>query len=87
MVRLNFISTLTNKIRNIDAYGHPINFTYKKDTTYKSLLGGFATIITRFAIFAYFIVELMNVINKKDTIRITSIVRNFAIDPTIYSLD
>ena len=87
MVRFNFATSVANKLRNIDAYGHPINLTYKNDTTYKSLLGGAATILTRIGIFAFFLVELMNVINKKDSIRTSSIVRDFAIDPTVYTLN
>lgn len=35
-------------IRGIDAFGHPINLTYKKDPTFKSVLGGLFTLLARF---------------------------------------
>jgi len=41
-------------IRDMDMFGAPINFTYKKDNTYKSTLGGLATLLTRMLVSAYF---------------------------------
>jgi hypothetical protein len=49
-------------MRKIDIYGFPINLTYNNETTFKSSLGGFFTMITRFIIFAYLITEIISVV-------------------------
>ncbi len=59
-----FFSRITGALRAIDLYGHPINLTYKGETTYKSLVGAFFTIITRIGILTFFVLEIINVINK-----------------------
>jgi hypothetical protein len=47
--------TLTEWVKGVDNYGHPITLTYKNESEFKSLLGGIATLIFRIAILAYVI--------------------------------
>lgn len=55
-------------IRRFDSYGHPINLTYEGETTYKSILGGLFTLLTRIAILAFLISELISVAEKKSIV-------------------
>eukprot|EP00347_Sterkiella_histriomuscorum_P000453 403375809 len=48
----------------MDAFGHPISFSYKDQPTFKSTFGGIVTIFSRIALLAYFVVELQSVINR-----------------------
>lgn len=45
-------------IKRLDIFGAPINLTYKKRTTYKSLLGGIVTLLSRIILFAYFVYQV-----------------------------
>ena len=55
----------------MDAYGHQINLTYKNDSSFKTTFGGLVTILTRLGIFAYFILEMNTVFQRKSTIKET----------------
>ncbi len=67
-MKKNPIYRIFSMVRALDSYGHPINLTYNGDTTYKSTLGGFMTILARIAIIGYLISELLNVIDKKSNV-------------------
>jgi hypothetical protein len=44
-----------NLIENVDMFGHPINLTYNRKPSYKTVFGGVISIIAGGLIFAYFI--------------------------------
>jgi hypothetical protein len=46
----------SNFIKGVDAYGHPIQFRYDNDITFKTHFGGIVTLISRFIIILYFLV-------------------------------
>ena len=50
--------SLKKTIRGFDIYGSPIQLTYKKETTFKSLLGGVVTLLTRLGILAYLFLQI-----------------------------
>lgn len=72
-------------MRSFDSYGHPINLTYNGDSTFKSTVGGFFTILARIAIFGYLVSELLNVIDKKSIVKVSEIIRDTALDKTLYN--
>ena len=71
----------------MDIYGHPINLTYKEHETYKSVLGGVFTIISRLLVCIYLILEFKSVVDKKSTITSTEKIINIATNSTQYTLD
>ena len=81
----NLFYGLFRMVRRVDSYGHPINLTYRGETTYKSYFGGVVTIITRIAILAFLISELINVMHVKNTVQVSESRRNVALDKTIYN--
>lgn len=81
----NRISKLFSIVRSLDSYGHPINLTYNGDSTYKSTIGGLFTIFARIAILGYFVSELLNVVDKKSTVTVSEIIRDTALDKTLYN--
>ena len=50
------------------------------------MLGGIASLISKFAITAYFIVQIISVINGNSTLRVTQNILNTAIDTTTYNI-
>jgi hypothetical protein len=56
------LCNIKNKIKNFDSYGTPIYLTYKKQTAFRSFLGGIVTIIIRLAILAYLIFQIMLIV-------------------------
>jgi hypothetical protein len=60
-------------LRKIDIYDHPINLMYNEETTFKTTLGGFFTILARLAIF-------ISLLEKKSQITTTEKMRNTSID-------
>jgi hypothetical protein len=48
------MGTISKYITKFDIYGHPINLTYKGESTYKTLPGGLCTIFARITIMAFF---------------------------------
>ena len=81
---LKFIAT---SLRNSDIYGHPINLTYNDSPTYKTILGGIWTLITRCGIFAYFVVQILGVINHQSAIRTSQQLIDTTLDPTVYTIE
>ena len=37
---------LSNSIKSLDVYGMPINLTFKGDSTYKTFIGGWLSIVS-----------------------------------------
>ena len=74
------LNKLLRIIRSIDSYGHPISLTYKNESTFKSLLGGVFTILTRLCVFAFLLSEILDVINKKSTVKIADQIINYSLD-------
>jgi hypothetical protein len=64
-----FRSTIAKFARDRDTFGHPIALTYKGNSTYKTVLGGTLTIIAGFAIFSYFLVAALSVINRQISLK------------------
>jgi hypothetical protein len=87
VIKRKSTSKLLKFIKSIDIYGHPISLTYKSETTYKSIIGGFSTILSRAAILGYLASYLVNVYNNDCTINKSSIFRNTIIDNTTYYLN
>jgi hypothetical protein len=81
------MGTISKYITKLDIYGHPINLTYKGESTYKTLLGGIFTILAQFLIISFFLYELMSVINNKPTITVTTQHIDLTNDETIYSFN
>ena len=81
------IYRLNSLLRTQDNYGHPINLTYKSDTTYKSTLGGVLSLIAKIGMIIFFIVELKNVFSKQFRLTVTEKLINTAIDPASIHLD
>jgi hypothetical protein len=46
---------ISKYITKFDIYGHPINLTYKGESTYKTFPGGLCTLFARVLIFAFFV--------------------------------
>eukprot|EP00347_Sterkiella_histriomuscorum_P012669 403367679 len=62
----SLISSISRKLKNQDAFGHPITLSYKDSSTYKSLFGGIVTLFSRIALFAYFLVQIISVFQRKN---------------------
>ena len=80
MGKRRFASLIARGLRAIDVYGHPINLTYKGETSYKSIL-------TRLLILAILVQQFTKVIYKDSTLINSSIIRNATLDPTEYKFD
>jgi hypothetical protein len=59
-------------IKGIDAYGTPVSLTYKNSTSFKSVLGGTATIMGKLCALVYFLVKLMAVFKRDITMENSS---------------
>eukprot|EP00347_Sterkiella_histriomuscorum_P004038 403361982 len=71
----------------MDAFGHPINFTYKHNDSFKSQIGGVFTLLFRMGIMVYFLLEISSVFQKKSTIQNLTYIKNLSIDKTETILD
>eukprot|EP00347_Sterkiella_histriomuscorum_P005213 403357460 len=80
-------SKILGTIKNIDAYGYPIGLTYKNSRTFQSTLGGAFTIAARLGIMVFFILEIINVLNKQSILKTTSYIRDLSVDQTEYLFD
>ncbi|CDW88841.1 UNKNOWN [Stylonychia lemnae] len=80
-------SCLLNCIKQQDMYGRPITLTYQKSQTFKSVIGGIFTLITRLSILVFFLLELANVLRKQSTIKNSNYIRDLANDLTEYQFD
>ena len=60
---------MKSRFRQIDSYGHPISITLNGDSTYKTSIGAFATVVSRVLILGYFAFEMLGVINHDSVIK------------------
>ena len=79
--------SLGSFIKGIDIYGRPISLIYKGDRTFKSLVGGTATIISVVGFLTFFVFQLKSVIDKQSTIKNSSYILNTASDPISYDFN
>ncbi len=54
-------------IKKMDAYGAPIELTYKNKTNYQTTFGGSLTLISRFAVMVYLGILIKDVIQRNQT--------------------
>lgn len=52
---------LQSFLTRIDVFGYPISLTYKKESTFKSSIGGFMTILSRVVILLYFGLQINDI--------------------------
>ncbi len=62
-------STCRKALRNLDIYGYPVSLSFEGSSKYKSVLGGFLSLLSTLAILAYFAVSIVNVVNKTPSIK------------------
>ena len=62
--------TLSQWVKGFDNYGYPISLTYKNESEFKSLLGGIATIMFRFAIFMYIVFQIKGLAERNNNVSI-----------------
>ena len=55
-----------DRIRNCDLFGLPIGLRLDGRASYKTLAGGFVSILVKLLIFAYFVLQLTAVISYSD---------------------
>jgi hypothetical protein len=53
MTKVQIFKGVGKFLKSIDVYGPPISLTYKKETTFKTKIGGFLTILSKLAIFGW----------------------------------
>lgn len=63
------IEKLGDKLKAIDSYGFQFNLLINEERTYKTRLGGIATLITQAILLAYFISLIIQVASKEATIK------------------
>jgi hypothetical protein len=78
---------ISKYITRFDIYGHPINLTYKGESTYKTFLGGSCTIFAKMIVLAFFIYELMSVVNNTFNITVTTKHINLTNDETNHTFN
>lgn len=58
-------STIVGRIiRTCDLFAQPIYITYKKDSYYRTIVGGMCAIVTGIIVLWYFITSLIALINR-----------------------
>lgn len=82
-----FMSKSQSFLTNMDEYGHPIELKYKGESTFKTQIGGFFTLISRCILIVYLYFELNDVHEKKSTVTVNNYIRNLALDKTEYKQD
>jgi hypothetical protein len=64
---------LNQFFENIDMYGQPIQFTYKNKNTFSTICGGFISIIIISFLIIYFVMLVLDIINRKYPIVVNTI--------------
>jgi hypothetical protein len=57
----------TKLLKKVDAYGAPIELTYKNKTKYQTTFGGSLTLISRLAVIVYLCILIKDVILRNQT--------------------
>ena len=67
-----------NLVKSLDQYGHPISLNYNlKGDSYRTLLGGFTSIIVNVALGFYIVFKVQTMINYDDnSISYSELIRN-----------
>src|SRR5205823_2097903 len=82
----SLIERLLSYMTKADEYGYLISLTYKGETSYKSPIGGFFSIISRAIVIAYFGYQLYSVFTNSYTLNNTSFHMDLSNDTTIYTI-
>ncbi len=53
-----FMNSLSRFLKFNDTTGYPVSLTYKGSHSYKSVIGGILSLMTKFLVLAYFIYQL-----------------------------
>lgn len=64
----------------MDLTGAPVSLTYKNHNTYKTVLGGWITILSWLAVLTYFLVLLNKILLMTSTVTIKSVHKGANID-------
>jgi hypothetical protein len=64
-------SKVMSTVRTVDSYGQKITFTYKRNSMFKTHLGGWATILLIVGMLSY-LIFLFNVLIQRSTINVTT---------------
>lgn len=84
---MNFKNRLKSWVKNADMYGAPISLKYKGKQTYKTLVGGIATIFFRAIILAFFMYGLVDVYNQKSSTNRKTFYKDPFVDDSKVSLN
>ena len=60
---------LFNFIKKTDSFGTPVSMTYKNDRFIKSFIGGLFTVLARFGVIIFLLVQCLKVINREKVIQ------------------
>ena len=63
-IKSSAANSFLNFVRSLDMYGHPVTLTFKKDSTYKSVLGGTVSILSFIGVVIYFLILLQALIAR-----------------------
>ena len=74
-------------IKGTDIYGIPINLTYEKANSFRTVSGGYLSILTAILVLIYFIDGCKDVVKKKSIISMQNSYDNEATDPTIFQIN
>ncbi|CDW86669.1 UNKNOWN [Stylonychia lemnae] len=77
---------LANIVQSCDQFGHTISLKYKNKPTHKSLFGGVISILYALSIFIFLMMQLKRVVERDNTIQITSYRRNVISDQIEYHM-
>ena len=80
-------SWMTNAIKRNDRFSTPISFNFKGDTSFKTGIGGWTSILLLMFVFAYFVLLLIDLINHNNsTINIVTKIDNLIYNKSKYNL-
>jgi len=60
--------TLRKLLKRVDAYGQPIQLTYKNATTFKTSYGGICTLLSRGVLLLFLVLQFKLIVDKKAAI-------------------
>jgi hypothetical protein len=79
--------TVKERIKGCDIYGHPVGLNFNGEDTFKTAIGGIATLVVYGMILAYTVLQAKLVIEKKNTVINTNQLQRFlGDDSTAYSV-
>jgi hypothetical protein len=69
--------TVKERIKGCDIYGHPVGLNFNGEDTFKTSIGGIATLVVYALILAYTVLQARLVIEKKNTVINTNQLQKF----------